>query len=189
MEKYDVLEWSDMFEKSGTQVDPKSDFLESDGIVLYPGRFYVLDYMSDTHEIYDSKPVIISLGLSKKDPKSFLCIDLRVLPLKVRLRFISMYFKIFHNDIMKNMGMYPNPEDADRQSWIRGFNYESICKSVSMLPLKHAVKRYKIENTRRIYSVPFFGVYKIIGSYADEDWFVNGSIRDIQNEFLKNVRK
>ena len=42
MEKYNILEWVDYFEKNGGEVNPKTDFLESNNIVLYPGRFYVL---------------------------------------------------------------------------------------------------------------------------------------------------
>ena len=79
MEKYNILEWVDYFEKNGGEVNPKTDFLESNNIVLYPGRFYVLEYMATTKERYNSRPVIISMGISKKDPDSFLCIDLSVI--------------------------------------------------------------------------------------------------------------
>ena len=55
--------------------------------------------------------------------------------------------------------------------------------------IKNAIKRYKIENTRKIYSLPFSGVYKVIGKYCDEDYYVNGSIREVQKEFIDKMRK
>ena len=95
MEKYNILEWVDYFEKNGGEVNPKTDFLESNNIVLYPARFYVLEYSAKTKDMYNSRPVIISMGISKKDPDSFLCVDLCVIPVKIRKRFIEMYFNIF----------------------------------------------------------------------------------------------
>ena len=60
---------------------------------------------------------------------------------------------------------------------------------MTMLPIKNAIKRYKIENTRKIYSLPFNKVYKIVGKYCDQDYYVNGSIRDVQKEFISKMRK
>lgn len=189
MEKYNILEWSDYFEKSGREVDEKKDFLESNSIVLYPGRFYVLDYSAKTKERYNARPVIISMGISKKDPDSFLCVDLCVMPVQVRRRFIEMYFNIFKREIQDNIDKHFDVDEADKQSWMRSFNYENLCKSMTMLPIKNAIKRYKIENTRKIYSLPFSGVYKVIGKYCDEDYYVNGTIREVQAEFIKKMQK
>ena len=58
-----------------------------------------------------------------------------------------------------------------------------------MKPLKYAVKKYKIENTYRIYSVPFSGVYKIIGNLPDKNRMVNGNIADEQAKFLRKNQK
>ena len=58
-----------------------------------------------------------------------------------------------------------------------------------LLPIKNAIKRYKIEYTKRIYAVPFQNVYMIIGKYCDEDYYINGSIREVQNEFIDKIRK
>lgn len=189
MKKYDILEWIDYFEKTDGEVNPKEDFLESRSRVLYPGRFYVLDYRAKTKERYNTRPVIIGMGLSKKDPDSFLCVDLSVMPLQVRLRFIDMYFKMFYDEITDNMNKCLYVEDADKQTWMKDFSYDNLIKTMPMLPIKFAIKRYKIENTRKIYSLPFNRVYKIIGKYCDEDYYMNGHIRDIQKEFIQNVRK
>ena len=189
MEKYNILEWSDYFEKTDGVVDPRKDFLESNSIVLYPGRFYVLEYYAKTKDRYNARPVIISMGISKKDPDSFLCVDLCVMPVQVRRRFIEMYFNIYKREILENIDNHTDVEDADKQSWMRSFNYENLCKSMTMLPIKNAIKRYKIENTRKIYSLPFSGVYKILGKYCDENHYVNGTIKAVQREFISKMRK
>ena len=100
-----------------------------------------------------------------------------------------MYFNIFRREILDNINKHPYVSDADKQSWMRSFNYENLCKAMPLLPIKNAIKRYKIKNTRRIYSLPFSGVYKVIGKYCDEDYYVNGHIRDVQMEFLSKMKK
>lgn len=187
MQKYDILEWVGHFDASKSIVNPKVDFLETDSVILYPGRFYVLEYFATTKERFNARPVIISLGVSKKDPDSFLCIDLSVIPYKARMRFIGMFFDIYRKEISENIEKFPFPEDAEKQSWMKTFSYESICKAVPMLPLKGAIKRYKIKNTKKIYALPFAGVYKVVGKYCDENYYVNGTISDVQKEFIKKM--
>ena len=100
-----------------------------------------------------------------------------------------MFYDLYKKEILENMDKYLHVEDADKQTWMKSFNYENICRSVTMLPIKNAIKRYKIKNTRKIYSLPFNGVYKVIGKYCDEDHYVNSCIRDVQKEFISKMRK
>lgn len=188
MQKYNILEWVNYFEKTGEMINLQTDFLDSSSRVLYPGRFYVLKYVAQTKDRYNARPVLISLGISKKDPESFLCIDLSILPKNIRLKFIELYFNLYKTDIMYNIEKYPFVEDADKQSWMRSFSYENICKMVNMIPLKYAIKRYKIKNTIKIYSIPFSKVYKIVGNYCDENFYVNGTLGDVQREFIEKMR-
>ena len=113
--------------------------------------------------------MILSLGISKKDPTSFLCIDLSVMPIKIRLKFIEIYFELFRKEITTNIDKFLYVEDADKQDFIKQCTYENLCKAIPLIPLKYALKRYKIENTRKIYSLPFSKVYKVIGKYSDEN--------------------
>lgn len=189
MAEYNILEWVDYFEKNGEKVDPKTDFLNSRSRVIYPGRFYVLEYRSTTKERYNARPVIISMGISKKDPDSFLCVDLSVMPYQVRRRFIEMFFKTYYDTITDSIDKYLDVESADKQKWMTTFSYDNLLKTMPMLPIKNAIKRYKIENTMKIYAVPFQKVYKIIGKYCDENYYINGTIRDVQKEFIDKVRK
>ena len=79
-------------------------------------------------------------------------------------------------------------DDADDQEQLKFCTYQNLCKLIPHFPFKAALKRYIIKNTRKIYSVPFTGVYKIIGDYCDENFYQNGTIKDVQNEFIKKLR-
>jgi hypothetical protein len=188
-EKYNILQWYEYFVKSKDEFHIKSDAKEGSSGVLYPGRFYILRYKSKTDKRYNSRPVIISLGLSEKYPNSYLCIDLCVMPLKVRLKFIDTYFKLYMNQIWDNINKYPDVDSVDKQSKIKEFNYDIICKAAESFYIKNAIKRYKVENVTNIYSLPFSKVYKVIGKYCDDDHFVNGTIIEAQKHFLKQSLK
>ena len=188
-EKYDILQWYEYFEKNGEKFDIKKDVKEGSSVILYPGRFYILKYESKTDKMYNSRPVIISLGLSEKDPNSYLCIDLCVMPLKVRLKFIETYFKRYMDQIWDNINRYPDVEQADKQNPIKNFNYNIICKAAEAFYIKNAIKRYKVENVTAIYSVPFSKVYRMIGKFCDENNFINGNIGEAQKYFLQKSLK
>ena len=128
-EIYDILEWYKYFENSKEEFDVKKDVKEGSSTILFPGRFYILEYKSKSDKRYNSRPVIISLGLSEKDPNSYLCIDLCVMPLKVRLNFIVTFFKWYKDQIWDNINRYPGVEQADKQTPIKDFNYKNICKA------------------------------------------------------------
>ena len=188
-EKYDILQWYYHFVKSGDSFDIKRDAKKGSSVVLYPGRFYILNYKSKTDKRYNGRPVIISLGISEKEPNSYLCIDLCVMPLKIRLKFVATFFKWYMNQIWDNINRYPDVESADKQSQIKNFNYNIICKAAESFYIKNAIKRYKVENVTAIYSLPFSKVYKVIGEYCDYNHFVNGTIAEAQSHFLKQSLK
>lgn len=188
-ENYNILQWYEYFVKSKDAFDIKTDAKKGDSVVLYPGRFYILNYKSKTDKRYNSRPVIISLGLSEKNPNSYLCIDLCVMPLKVRLKFIETYFKWYKDQIWDNINRFPGVDKADKQTAIKNFNYDVICKAAESFFIKNAIKRYKVENVTAIYSLPFSKVYRVIGKYCDENYFVNGNIMEAQEYFLKKSLK
>jgi hypothetical protein len=111
------------------------------------------------------------------------------MPLKVRLNFIATYFKWYMNQIWDNINRFPDVSQADKQTVIKNFNYDIICKAAESFYIKNAIKRYKAENVVAIYSLPFSKVYKVIGKYCDENNFVNGNIMEAQTQFLKKSLK
>jgi len=187
MSRYNLSEWIDGFERDGREFDIKTDVLLSNSKVLFPGRFYILNYKAQTDKPYNARPVIISLGLSKTEPDSFLCIDLCLIPKKIRIKFVQILFDMFERQVSENIEKFWNIEDADKQKQIKQFSYELLDKIPMFKPFKYAVKKYKIKNTYKIYSVPFSGVYKLLGNFCDKNFYVNSNIKTEQANFLKNV--
>ena len=111
------------------------------------------------------------------------------MPLKVRLKFVETYFKWYMNQIWDNINRFPDVESADKQTNIKNFNYNIICKAAESFYIKNAIKRYKVGNVTSIYSLPFSKVYKVIGAYCDENKFINGNISEAQSNFLKQSIK
>lgn len=187
--RYNLKEWVEGFEKDKREFDFESDALLSNSRILFPGRFYILHYMARTDKPYNARPIIISLGLSKKDPESFLCVDLCLIPRKLRLDFVQVVFDMFEERILDNMDRFWNVEDADQQKHMLQFNYEMFDKIPKLHPFKNAIKRYKIEYTLKIYSIPFSGVYKIVGELPDKNRFVNTTTAAEQAKFIKKSQK
>lgn len=100
-----------------------------------------------------------------------------------------MYFNMYRREIEANIDKYYLVDDAEKQTWMKTFSYDNLMKMAHMIPIKNAIKKYKIENTLKIYSLPFSKVYKVLGKYCDENYYVNGTIRDAQNEFIAKMRK
>ena len=79
-----IKDWSDFYDSQGYLFDYEKQAYDSNNKVLLPGRFYILIYKPTTKEKFNQRPVILSLGISKKDPESLLCIDLCMIPKKIR---------------------------------------------------------------------------------------------------------
>jgi hypothetical protein len=93
------------------------------------------------------------------------------------------------NQIWDNINRYPGIEDANKQTAIKDFNYSNICKMAEAFFIKNAIKRYKVENVSAVYSLPFSKVYRVIGKFCDENYFLNGNIKEAQEDFLKKSLK
>lgn len=100
-----------------------------------------------------------------------------------------MYFQLFSREIEPNIQKYWELEDADKQSEIKRATYTNILSVKDFNIIKLAIKRYKIKKTVKIYSLLFCDVYKVIGDFADENMFVNGTIKDVQADFLEQSKK
>ncbi|MCM1217707.1 MAG: hypothetical protein NC548_24710 [Lachnospiraceae bacterium] len=158
--------------------------------VLYPGRFYILQYVSKEKEKpINTRPIVLGLGISKKHPEDFLCIDLCVIPKPIRLKFIEMFYKMFKRDIEPNIQKYWEINEADKQTYIKSLTYGELIKVKDWDILKYALKKYKIKNTKKIYSMLYCDMYKVLGNFADENMFINGTIKDVQKEFLDKIKQ
>ena len=181
--------WAEEFDKEKGTFSLDEDVMKSKDKILYPGRFYILQYMSkEKDKPINTRPVVLGLGISKKNPEDFLCIDLCVIPKPIRIKFIEMFYEMFRKDIEPNIQKFWEIKDADNQSYIKRLTYGNLIKVKDWDILKYALKKYKIKNTKVIYSMLYCDVYKVLGKFADEDMYINGKIADIQKEFLDNIK-
>ena len=187
---YNIIEWNREFEKNKGSFDYKTDALETRNRVLYPGRFYILNYKSDTKKVYNARPVIISLGVSSEHPDMFIGIDLCVMPMQVRLNFMKMFWGVYGKEINRCLITHYDIKNVDLQPYFKDFNYANIKSTNAFSPVVNAIKKYKISNTMKIYALPYERVYKVIGSFCDVDRMINGKLADVQKEFInKSLKK
>ena len=184
-----IKDWSDFYDSQGYLFDYEKQAYDSNNKVLLPGRFYILIYKPTTKEEFNQRPVILSLGISKKDPESFLCIDLCMIPKKVRQEFINIYFQLFEKQINEEIKKCNKLKDADKQQQIKEMNYKNLMRFGERFGVKYALKRYKIKNTKKIYSLLFEDVYKVIGDMCDINMYVNTDIKSVQMEFIQKMMK
>ena len=182
--------WSEQFDKEKLEVNLKKDVLKSSKPVLYPGRFYVLNHApKDKKKVSNTRPVVLSLGPSKKDPQLFLCIDLCILPKPVRYKFIEMFYEMFNKQIGKDIEKYWDPKDADKQSFIKELSYDKLIKAPNFKILTLAFKKYNIKEVKEVYSLLYCDVYKVIGNFADTNYYVNDTLANIQKDFIDKSKK
>ena len=99
-----------------------------------------------------------------------------------------MFYDIFDKHISENIKNFPFAEMADMQKQIKEFTYKNLSKISKFYPVMNAIKRYKIKDTKKIYSLSYTDIYKVVGKFADENWFINGNIGDVQKEFIKKTK-
>lgn len=180
--------WSVQYDKEKLKFDVDKEALRSGTPILYPGRFYVLNHRpKDTKKITNTRPVILSLGPSKKDKDVYLCLDLCILPKSVRFKFIEIFFDLFKKEIQPNLD-YWEVKDADKQSFIKNLSYQNLLKIGDFRILQFAIKKYNIKDIQKIYSLLYCDVYKVIGNFADENYYINDTISNIQKGFLDKIK-
>ena len=182
--------WSKYYDDEKVKFDLEKDVLKSRNLILYPGRFYVLRYMpDDKKKIINTRPVVLSLGPSQKDKNQYLCLDLCVLPKTLRLKFIELFYDMFKKEIEPNIREYWEIKDADRQSYIKNLTYQNLLKIRDFNILKFAIKKYNIKEIKEIYSLLYCDVFKVIGKFADENYYINDNLANIQKDYLDKIKK
>lgn len=154
---------------------------------LLPGKLYAFRYKTERNALYDSFPYIMSMGQSKKNPMIFYGIDMRVIPLQIRLQVFGYIYDIFSRRIMVEIGNFPDIGDADKQNFIKEITTdtaEAISKKINIM---EAVKKYDISKVSDCRIVNYNLIHEMV--YCDEDYFENGSIADAQKKFTENINK
>ena len=108
---------------------------------------------------------------------------------KIRQEFINIYFQLFEKQINEEIKKCNKLKDADKQQQIKEMNYKNLMRFGEKFGVKYALKRYKIKNTKKIYSLLFEDVYKVIGDMCDINMYVNTDIKSVQMEFIQKMMK
>ena len=151
---------------------------------IKPGKLYVFKYFPEkSKNMYDSYPFIMALGPDKVRKNMFYGIDMHHIPYKIRLQIFEYIYDIFSYEIEKNIEKYNNLEDSDKQDSIKEINTTLITKSPFNIDISPSIHRYDMKYVSDCRLVN----YKLLPYMllSEDDYFVNGSIRQAQEEFME----
>lgn len=152
--------------------------------MLYPGKLYVFNYMTDKKQLFDTFPFIISLGPSKKSAEKFYGLDLRYIPFNMRVDVMANIYNQFESVIDKEIEQYYDSSSSLLQQYIPELSTDNI-NQIAGLDLKTAVHSYDIHKISNLRCVNYRMAFAMC--YCDENWFENGSIKDAQQKFLMHL--
>lgn len=150
---------------------------------LFQGKLYVFKYTEKTDKLTDTRPVVISLGPTEKDETVYYCLDMRYIPMKIRIQVVRYVYNSFSNVIDAEIGKFPDPLDAGRQNYIKWCvisNMKNLARNVSLMP---AIHKYKVDCIQNCRLVNYNKVHWLV--FCDSDRFKNGSIADAQRSFME----
>ena len=155
--------------------------------MLYPGKLYVMDYITDSKALYDTKPYIMSLGQAKEDKKKFYGIDMHWIPFKIRLQIFGYIYDISKNKIQKGIAEFPNEMDTPKQPFLIEITTDLIDKSPFNVNLSACMHAYYLDKIADCRCVNWNLIHYMLMS--DDDTFANGTIKDAQEMFIKEMTK
>lgn len=173
-------------QKIRTEFFDKLQFMPQNKSWLLPGKLYAFRYKTNRNRMYDTFPYIMSMGQSKKNPTHFYGIDMRVMPIQIRLQVFDYIYSVFAARIMKEIADFPDMVDSDKQNFIKEITTDTADAISRKVNITEAVKRYDIQKISDCRCVNYNLIHEMI--YCDEDYFENGSIAEAQKKFTKSLR-
>lgn len=151
------------------------------------GKLYVFDYFppSIKKKMIDTKPYLMSLGPDKEKPNLFYGIDMHHIPYKMRVQIFKFIYDMFMLDIEDETKKWPDAKDSLKQKSLSKLNTDIITKSPFNVNISPCIKRYNIEFVSNCYCVNYNLVHYML--LSEENYFVNGSIKEAQEEFLEHI--
>ena len=181
----DVLKDYGSEKRIQTEFYDKIQYMPINKTWLLPGKLYAFRYATDRKDLYDTFPYIMSMGQSKKNPKHFYGIDMRVLPLNIRIQVFGYIYDLYSRRIEKEIADYPDIDSADKQNFIKEITTDTAEQISRKVNIMESVKRYDITKISDCRCVNYNLIHEMI--YCDEDYFENGSIADAQERFTKSL--
>lgn len=191
---YDIETSVDQLKRSRGGLNKANyDFLKSleempvENSVLYPAKLYVFNYNSNSNDLYDTKPFIMSLGMSKKHKGKFFGIDMHWIPFPIRLQIFRYIYDIFAAKIQDGIANFPNDEDTPQQPFIIELGTEFVKKSPFNINIKSCMHSYSLEFISDCRCVNWNKIHYML--ISDDDWFKNGTIKDAQEKFIEEMKR
>lgn len=151
---------------------------------ILPGKLYIFKYFpKGGKKIYDAYPFIMALGPDKIRRNMFYGIDAHHIPYKIRIQIFGYIRGIFADEIEKNITEFPEPEDAPKQKGIKEINTDLITKSPFDIDISPSIHKYDMKYVSDCRCVNYKLLPYIL--LSDDDYFMNGSIRQAQEEFME----
>lgn len=146
--------------------------------MLYPGKFYVFKYVTDTKKLFDLHPIVLSLGPSDTNPRSFHCLNLKYMPKPVRLKVLGYIFKIYSREISQSVDKFPLSTESVKQPPIFTCNYEAVNALLKDLGWRQALHKYLATGIVECYDINYTMVPGL--ALDDTNTFINGTIVEAQ---------
>lgn len=164
----------------------QGDFPVNKGILL-PGRLYVFDYKKSTQKLYDKRPYILCFGqCDPKDQTVVYGLAWHYVPQKIRWQLGEYVYDLFSSKIEEQMNKYPNPEDSDKQDYIKECIKDVIVPALKKINLTGAIHKYDMRNMVDCYILNYNMLHWVL---CDEsNTFENGTIADAQKLFLMKMQ-
>lgn len=183
VDKYDTIKKASFH--FFTKIIPDCPFERKD---IKPGKLYVFKYFPEKKKnIYDSYPFIMALGPDKTKRNLFYGIDMHHMPYEMRLQIFEYIYDVFSYEIDKNIEKYNELKDSGKQDAIKEINTDLISKSPFNVDISPSIHRYDMKYVAdcRLLNYSLLP-YMLL---SEDDYFVNGSIRQAQEEFIKKCNK
>lgn len=151
---------------------------------LLPGFFYSIIQRKNTDKPYNMNLLCLAIGESKVDNGKYIIIDLCMLPIKVRLKFVELFYKSYNTQIVNNMSLAYDAKDANLQKPINSFTLKNVQQLLRIMKIGNAIIKVSPEDFKNVRLIPFSQVYKLI-NLCDTNNFTNISIQNAQNIIVR----
>jgi hypothetical protein len=157
------------------------------GEELKVGKLYLFDYDPlDRNQIYDIKPLIISLGrIGAKDGSVETGINLNYFPENVKSAILDFYFRIFANRLRREVRS-SSAYNVEKQNGIN-ITWEELASMEKRLRISYGVKNYKIGRMQDISEFTYESWYQMTTYQPNRD-FRNSTLAEVYRNYFEYIK-
>ncbi len=157
------------------------------GEELQVGKLYFFEYDPlDNKQIYDTKPLIISLGrIGAKDGSVETGINLNYFPENIKSSILDFYFRTFANRI-RNEVRGSRSYNVLKQQGIN-ITWEELSAIEKRLFISYGVKNYKINRMSNISEFTYESWYQM-STYQSHADFRNAPLGEVYRDYFRYIK-